>query len=152
MKVPKEQLHRVPVVRCKPQGCMEGLVVGGVEQRARGWHSDAFKGHVSPEMKVTITGRYTNTDLVVITRGMTSQLQVLNVEVKKQFETNYSSCMVSGFWQVPCCDPSKKIQKTQCDHFFIGGSWQHGRASHQSVRAFQECSGWNWWWFVVELH
>jgi len=48
-------------------------------------------------MKVTITGRFTNTDLVVITRGMTSQLQVLNVEVKKQFETNYSSCMVSGF-------------------------------------------------------
>jgi len=35
-KVPKEQLHRVPVVRCKPQGWVEGLVVGGVEQRARG--------------------------------------------------------------------------------------------------------------------
>jgi hypothetical protein len=35
-KVPKEQLHTVPVVRCKRKGWMEGLVVGGVEQRARG--------------------------------------------------------------------------------------------------------------------
>ena len=35
-KVPKGQLYRVPVVRCKREGWMEGLVVGGVEQRARG--------------------------------------------------------------------------------------------------------------------
>ena len=35
-KVPKEQLHRVPVVRFKHEGWMEGLVVGDVEQSARG--------------------------------------------------------------------------------------------------------------------
>jgi len=38
-------------------------------------------------MKVTITGRFMNTDLIVIPRGMTSQLQVLSVEVKKKFKT-----------------------------------------------------------------
>jgi hypothetical protein len=34
--VPKEQLHTVPVDRYQREGWMEGLVVGGVEQRARG--------------------------------------------------------------------------------------------------------------------
>jgi len=38
-------------------------------------------------MKVTNSGRFMNSDLVVILRRMTSQLQVLNVEVKKQFKT-----------------------------------------------------------------
>jgi hypothetical protein len=44
---------------------------------------DAFHGHVTPEMRVTITGRYMNTNLLAIPGGMTSQLQVLNVVVKK---------------------------------------------------------------------
>ena len=35
-KVPKEQLHRVPVVRLQCKGWVEGLVFVGVEQRARG--------------------------------------------------------------------------------------------------------------------
>ena len=56
----------------------------------------AFKGHVTPEIEVTITGSSMNTDLVVIPGGMTSQLQVLNVVVKKPFKTTSSSCMVSG--------------------------------------------------------
>jgi len=43
----------------------------------------AFQGHVSPEIKVTITCRSMNTDLMVIPGGMNSQLQVLNVVVKK---------------------------------------------------------------------
>jgi len=34
-----EQLHRVPVVRCQHKGWVEGLVVGGVEQRASGCQS-----------------------------------------------------------------------------------------------------------------
>ena len=38
-EVPKEQLHRVPVVRCQCKGWVEGLVVGGAEQGARGWQS-----------------------------------------------------------------------------------------------------------------
>jgi len=57
---------------------------------------DAFQGHVTPEIKVTITGTSMNTDLVVIPGGMTSQLQVLYVVVKKPFKTTESSCMVSG--------------------------------------------------------
>jgi len=57
---------------------------------------DAFQGHVTPEIKVTITGRSMNTDLMVIPGMMTSQLQVLNAVVKKPFKTTESSCMVSG--------------------------------------------------------
>ena len=38
-KVPKEQLHRVPVVRCQHESWVEELVVGGVEQKARGCQS-----------------------------------------------------------------------------------------------------------------
>ena len=37
--VPKEQLHRLPVVRYQCKSCVEGLVVGGVEQRAMGCQS-----------------------------------------------------------------------------------------------------------------
>jgi len=33
---------------------------------------DAFQGHVTPEIKVTITGRSMNTDLMVIPGWMTS--------------------------------------------------------------------------------
>jgi hypothetical protein len=86
IRMPKEQLHRVPVVRCQCKGWVEGFVVGVVEQRVRGCQSDAFKGHVTPEIKVTITGRSMNTDLV-IPGGMMSQLQVLNEVVKKLFKT-----------------------------------------------------------------
>jgi hypothetical protein len=35
----KEHLHRVPVVRCQRKGWVEGLVVGGVEETARGCQS-----------------------------------------------------------------------------------------------------------------
>ena len=47
----------------------------------------AFQGHATPEIKVTITGRSMETDLVAIPGGMNSQLQVLNVVVKKPFKT-----------------------------------------------------------------
>jgi len=57
---------------------------------------DAFQEPVTPEIKVTITGRSMNTDLMVIPGGMNSQLQVLNVVVKKPFKTTKSSWMVSG--------------------------------------------------------
>jgi len=52
---------------------------------------DAFQGHVTPEIKVTITGRSMNTDLMVIPGGINSQIQVLNVVVKKPFKTTESS-------------------------------------------------------------
>ena len=47
---------------------------------------DAFKRHLTPEMKATITGRSKNTDLAVIPGRMTSQLQVLDVVVNKLFK------------------------------------------------------------------
>ena len=37
--VPKEQLHRVPVVGCQHKSWVEGLVIVGVKQRARGCQS-----------------------------------------------------------------------------------------------------------------
>ena len=58
---------------------------------------DAVQGHVTPNIKVTITGRSMNTDLMVIPGGMKSQLQVLNAVVKKPFKTTESSCRDSGF-------------------------------------------------------
>jgi hypothetical protein len=57
---------------------------------------DTFQGHVTPEIKVTITGRSMNKDLIVVLGGMTSQLLVLNEGVKKPFKKNDCSCMVSG--------------------------------------------------------
>jgi hypothetical protein len=48
---------------------------------------NAFQGHVTPEIKVTIAGRSMNTGLVVIPQWKTSQLQVLNVVMKKPFKT-----------------------------------------------------------------
>jgi len=57
---------------------------------------DAFQGHVTPEIKVTITGRSMNTDLMVIPGGMNSQQQVLNVVVKKPFNTTEGSYRESG--------------------------------------------------------
>jgi hypothetical protein len=47
---------------------------------------DAFKGHLTPEMKATITSSSTNTDLVVITGGKTSQLHALDAVVNKPFK------------------------------------------------------------------
>jgi len=57
---------------------------------------DAFQGYVTPEIKVTISGRSMNTDVMVIPDGMTSKLPALNVGVKKPFKTTESSHMVSG--------------------------------------------------------
>ena len=43
---------------------------------------DAFKGHLILYIKTTITGSSMNTDLVIKTPGMTSQLQMLHVVFK----------------------------------------------------------------------
>jgi hypothetical protein len=61
---------------------------------------DAFKGHLTPDVKATITGGSINIDLVVIPDGMTSQLQVLVVVVNKPFKDHlkqlYSEWLLSG--------------------------------------------------------
>jgi hypothetical protein len=45
---------------------------------------DAFRGHLSEELKVTLERK--NCDLVVIPGGMNSQLQPLDVSVNKPFK------------------------------------------------------------------
>jgi hypothetical protein len=45
---------------------------------------DSFKGHLTQQVKAEM--RKANTDLVMITGGMTSRLQVLDVVVNKPFK------------------------------------------------------------------
>jgi DDE superfamily endonuclease. len=47
---------------------------------------DAFKGHLTPEIRAEITGSSMDTDTVVILGWMASQLQVLGVKVNKSFK------------------------------------------------------------------
>lgn len=44
----------------------------------------AFKGHLTPGIRTTITGSFMNKDLVVIPRGITSKLQVLDISGEKK--------------------------------------------------------------------
>jgi hypothetical protein len=59
---------------------------------------DAFKGHLTPELRSVIHAM--NTDLVVIPGGITSQLQVLEVVVNKPFKDHlkqlYSEWPLAG--------------------------------------------------------
>jgi putative intracellular protease/amidase len=61
---------------------------------------DVFKGHLALEIKAAITGISTNTDLVIIPGGITSQLQVLDVMVNKPFldylKKRYSEWLLTG--------------------------------------------------------
>jgi hypothetical protein len=47
---------------------------------------DTFNGHLTPELNATINGSSMNTDLMVITGGMISELQVLHVVVNKSLK------------------------------------------------------------------
>ena len=87
--MPKEQRPCGVTVRCHPKCSMTNefmdwlLVVWN--RRPGALVLDAFKGHLTPGKKATITGSSTNTDSVVVTGGMTSQMQVLNIVVNKLF-------------------------------------------------------------------
>jgi hypothetical protein len=66
------------------------VVVSGVEWKSRGDPEvegmlvvDAFKRHLTPEIKATVSGRSMNKDLMVIPGVMMSQLQVLEAVVNK---------------------------------------------------------------------
>ena len=60
----------------------------------------AFKRHLTPEIKATITVNSMSTDLVVIPGAVTSQLQVLDVMVDRSFKDHlkqlYSEWLVAG--------------------------------------------------------
>jgi hypothetical protein len=45
---------------------------------------DAFEGHLTPGIRTAITGSFTNKDLVIIPRGITSKLQVLDISGGKK--------------------------------------------------------------------
>jgi hypothetical protein len=138
--MPKEQLPRGIIGRCQPKGWMTSdlmkdwlLVVWNRRPGAllRKWGMlvlDAFKGHLTPEVKATITGGSINTDLVVIPGGMTSQLQVLDVVVKKLFKDHlkqlYSECLLSADYALT---PAARIKKPSVTIFcqWILKAWQH---------------------------
>jgi hypothetical protein len=60
---------------------------------------DAFTRHLTPEVQAIITGSSMNTDLMVISGGMTSQVQVLDV-VNRLFtdhlRQHYSEQLLTG--------------------------------------------------------
>jgi len=97
--VPKEQLPRGFIVRCQPKCCVthvrmkDWLLV--VWNRRRGallrkqglLVVAAFKGHLTPGKKASITCSSMNTDLVVLPGGMTSHVQVLDIVVNRSQTT-----------------------------------------------------------------
>lgn len=108
--MPKEQLPPGIIFRCQEKGWMTNeLMVDWVRTvwnrkpgallKLRGMLVlDAFKGHLTPQVKKEINN--SNTDLVVIPGGMTSQLQVLDVMVNKPFKDHlkqlYTNWLLGG--------------------------------------------------------
>jgi hypothetical protein len=119
-----------------------------VEQKARGllrkWGLlvlDAFKGHLTPEVKATITGGFINTDLVVMRGGMTSQLQVLDVAVNKPFKDHrkqlYSEWLLNGDHALTPAGRIKKPSVTILCQWILT-AWQ--RISPEViVKGFKKC-------------
>jgi hypothetical protein len=88
---------------------------------------DAFKGHLIPEIKVTITGTSTNRP-----GWITSQLQVLDVAVNKPFRRSPKAALKCVALDMgPLFDPSWKNLETQCDDSLPVDHKQHGSTSHQ---------------------
>jgi hypothetical protein len=95
--LPKEKLPTGIIFKCNDKGWMtEELMVKWLKEA---WHRrpgallkktgmlvlDAFKGHVTEKVK-TVPSNLLNKDLVIIPGGITSQLQVFDVVVKKPFK------------------------------------------------------------------
>jgi hypothetical protein len=147
--MPKEQLPRGIIVRCQPVGWMTSdlmkdwslVVVGnrrpGTLLRKEMLILDAFKGHLTPEVKATITGGSINTDLVVIPSGMTSQLKVLDVVVNKPFKDHLKQWLLSGDHAF---NPAGRIEKPRVTNLcqWILMIWQ--RISPEVyVKGYQKC-------------
>jgi hypothetical protein len=93
--LPKEKLPTGIIFKCNEKGWMtEELMVKWLKEV---WHRragalikkrgmlvlDAFKGHLTENVKTVAASNLLNIDLVIIPGGMTSQLQVLDVVVNK---------------------------------------------------------------------
>lgn len=100
---------------------------------------DAFKGHLTPQVKEEINNA--KTDLVVIPGGMTSQLQVLDVMVNKPFKDNlkqlYSNWLLDGGHALT---PTGKLHKPS---IALLGEWilkAWAKISSESiVEGFKKC-------------
>jgi hypothetical protein len=151
--MPKEQQPRGIIVRCQPKGQMTNELMkdwlsvvwnGRPGVLLSNWRMlvlDAFKGHLTPEAKATITGSSMNTDVVVIPGGMTSQLQVLDVVVNRPFKDHqkqlYSEWPLTGY---NALTPAGRITKHSvtllCQS--IVTAWQH-ILPEMIVMGFKKC-------------
>lgn len=149
--MPKENLPKGLVIRCQEKGWMTTELM--VDWLATVWNRrpgallckramlvlDAFKGHLTPEVKKKITAL--KTDLVVIPGGMTSKLQVLDVVVNKPFKDHlrkqYSDWLLEGGHAFT---PSGKIKKPSvslmCE--WILSSW-HTISPDSIIKGFKKC-------------
>jgi hypothetical protein len=97
--------------------------------------------HITPEIKTTITGSSTNTDVVVISGGMTSQLQVLDVVVNKPFKDHlkqlFSEWLLTGDHTLT---PDGRIKKNSATLLcqWSTTAWQH-ISTEVTVNDFKKC-------------
>lgn len=149
--IPKESFPEGVVIRCQEKGWMTTELM--VDWLSTVWNRrpgallakramlvlDAFKGHLTPEVKNKLALQ--NTDLVVIPGGMTSKLQVLDVVVNKPFKDNirklYSDWLLNKDHPLT---PSGKIKKPSvtllCE--WILASWST-ISSESIINGFKKC-------------
>lgn len=149
--MPKQNLPKGLVIRCQEKGWMTTELM--MYWLAMVWNRrpgvllckramlvlDAFKGHLTLEVKKKITAL--KTDLVIIPGGMTSKLQVLDVVVNKPFKDQlrkqYSDWLLEGGHAFT---PSGKIKKLSvslmCE--WILSSW-HTISPDSIIKGFKKC-------------
>jgi hypothetical protein len=149
--MPKEQGPRVIIVRCQPKRWMTSdlmknwlLVVwdrkpGALLRKRVMLVLDAFKGHLIPEVKATITGSSINTDLVVIPGSMTSELQVLDVNkpFKDHLKQLCNEWFLSGDHALTSAGRIKKPSVTVLCQWILT-AWQH-ISREVIVKGFKKC-------------
>ena len=98
-----------------------------------------FKGHLTPEIKATITCSSMNTNLVIIPGGMTSQLQVLvvNKPCKDHLKQLYSEWFLTGDHTLTSAGRIKKSSVTILCQWIIM-AWQC-ISPEVIVKCFKKC-------------
>jgi hypothetical protein len=130
-RMPKEKLAAGLVFRCQQKGTLLnkcGMLV-----------LDSFKGHLTLQVKEEM--RKANTDLVVIPGEMTSQLQELDVVIKKPFKAHlrqhYNDWLLEGNHALTPSGKLKKPSVTMLGEWILT-AW--GRISSESILAgFKKC-------------
>ena len=112
----------MPTEMLDDQWTYDGLVVSGVEQKAWGTGLGRIQGTFNTRgKKNTITGSSKNTDPVVVSGGMTSQMQVLNIAVNTLQKPPNAAVLWVTLDRGPCFEPTWKNQEVQWP-FFVSGS------------------------------